>query len=225
MENNIYAIKHYGFVDKIVIKKRLEIIEIIKNNIANLKIEDVLDIGTTKDFDNESSNLIVKGIKGFNKYKSISDQKIDSEYFDKCLTKSITDSFSISEIKDMTSDLVISSAAIEHVGNKSNQIKMIENIIKLTNKIFIITTPNRYYPIDFHTKLPLIHWFSKKFHRFCLKKIGLDFFSKEENLNLISKNDIIEMLEIFKKNIEFKIHTAKLLGLVSNLIIIGKIKI
>ncbi len=31
MENNIYSIKHYGFVDKIVIKKRLEIIEIINN--------------------------------------------------------------------------------------------------------------------------------------------------------------------------------------------------
>ena len=56
MENNIYAIKHYGFVDRIVIKKRLEIIEIIKNNIVNLKIENVLDIGTTKDFNNKSSD-------------------------------------------------------------------------------------------------------------------------------------------------------------------------
>ena len=34
----------------------------------------------------------------------------------------------------MSSDLVISSATIEHVGSYENQIKMLKNIIKLTNK-------------------------------------------------------------------------------------------
>ena len=30
------------------------------------------------------------------------------------------------------------------------------------NKKKFITTPNRFYPIEFHTKLPLIHWIQKK---------------------------------------------------------------
>ena len=50
---------------------------------------------------------------------------------------------------------------------------MIENIIKLTNKYFFVTTPNRFFPIDFHTKLPIIHMFPKKIHRKILRLINL----------------------------------------------------
>ena len=48
---------------------------------------------------------------------------------------------------------------------------MVKNIINLTKKIFFITTPNRFYPIEFHTKLPLIHWLPKRIHRFILSKL------------------------------------------------------
>ena len=40
---------------------------------------------------------------------------------------------------------------------------MLENDIKLTKKIFVITTPNKFYPIELHTKIPLIHWFQSLF--------------------------------------------------------------
>ena len=52
--------------------------------------------------------------------------------FDKILNKSITDDFEDEEINEFRSDLVISNAVIEHVGNFDNQIKMIKNIKKLT---------------------------------------------------------------------------------------------
>ena len=65
--------------------------------------------------------------------------------------------------------MVISSATIEHVGSYDNQFKMIENIMKLTNKYFFITTPNRFFPIDFHTKIPFLHLLPKKIHRKILK--------------------------------------------------------
>ena len=67
---------------------------------------------------------------------------------------------------------------------------MISNIIKLPKKYIVITTPNRLYPIEFHTKIPLIHWFPKNLHRFILEISGLNFLSKEENLNLLSKNEL-----------------------------------
>jgi len=46
--------------------------------------------------------------------------------------------------------------------------------------------------------IPLIHWFPKKIHRFILKKIGLDFFSKESNLNLLSDNELRNICENLK---------------------------
>ena len=121
-----------------------------------------------------------------------------------------------------SSYIVISNATIEHVGNLENQIKMIENIINLTNKIFVITTPNKFYPIEFHTKLPFVHWFPKSIHRKILNLVGMNFFSKEENLNILSKNDLISMLNNFK-NIKYKILHINLLRIKSNFIIIGEI--
>ena len=117
--------------------------------------------------------------------------------------------------------MVISSAVIEHVGSSENQLKMIKNIIKLTKKTFIITTPNRNYPIDFHTKIPFIHWLPKNIHRQILKLIGLKFFSKEENLNLLNKNNLKNFLN--DKNIDYEIVEIKFLGFTSNFIVIGKV--
>ena len=99
---------------------------------------------------------------------------------------------------------------------------MIKNILKLTNKLFIITTPNRGYPIDFHTKMPFIHWLPKKTHRKILNLIGMTFFSKEENLNLLNKKNIERILT--KLNVNFEILNLKLVGITSNFIIIGRVK-
>jgi len=208
--SKIYAVNHYTFIDKIVIKKRQEMCDIINEELSDYTIQDALDIGSTNDLDNKI-------------YKSISDQVISNNFFSKCLTKSITENFSYDEIQSMKSDVVISNATIEHVGGFEQQKKMIENMLLLTKKYFIITTPNRYHPLDFHTKLPILHWFPKKIHRKLLKLLKLEFFSKEENLNLLSKKDLITLLEIVGVN-NFKIFDISLLGFKSNLIVIGKVE-
>ena len=220
--NKTYAINHYTFIDKIVIKKRQEMCDIINESLSDSIIQDALDVGSTNDLDNESSNYLIKNLKNIKIYKSISDQEISDNFFSKFLKKSITQIFSYDEIQSMKSDLVISNATIEHVGSFELQKKMIENILLLTKKYFVITTPNRYHPLDFHTKLPILHWFPKKIHRKLLKLLRLEFFSKEDNLNLLSKKDLIKLLEsVGVKN--YKIFDISLLGFKSNLILIGKI--
>ena len=216
----IYSINHYNFFDKLVLKKRLEISKIINNSIKNLDVRDVLDIGTTNDQLNPSSNIIIKSIKKFRKYKSISDQKIISNFFSKKLKKSITSNFSQKEINQFSSDVVVTNATIEHVGGRKNQKKMINNIIKLTKKIFIITTPNKFYPVEFHTKIPFIHWLPNLVYRKILSYLGLSFYAKEKNLNLLSKRDVKKMLD--HQKIKYEIKFVKLFFLKSNLIIIGK---
>ena len=218
--NLIYAEKHNKFFDKIVLKKRLEIVKIINNEIEKEIIHDVLDIGTTSDKDNESSNIIVKSIKNIKNFKCISDQYVESDFFHKKLRKSITGELSEKEVEEFSSDLVISNATIEHVGGFLNQRKMLENIIKLSKKKFIITTPNRFHPLEFHTKIPLIHWFPKSIHRKILRIVGLSFYAKEENLNLLSENELIKIL--IGQKIVYSIKYIKLLFFKSNLIIIGE---
>lgn len=220
--NNIYVTNHYNFIDRIVIKKRQEMCQIINKELSNNIIKDALDIGTTNDIENKSSNYLIKNLSNIKIYKSISDQKINDIFFSKTLKKSITDQFLDNQIQSMKSDVVISNATIEHVGSFENQKKMLLNIILLSKKFFIITTPNRWYPIDFHTKLPFLHYFPKKIHRKILKMINLEFFSKEENLNLLSKNDLNILLKTCGVS-NFKIFDISLLGIKSNFIVIGKI--
>mgnify|MGYP001289472961 CR=1 FL=1 len=219
-KNLIYSHYHYKFFDKIIFKKRLEIVKIIQTQIDDFKIKDVLDIGTTNDDKNNSSNIIVKNLKRLKNFKSISNQKIKSSFFKKKLNKSITGNFSKKEFNELRSDLVISNATIEHVGSLRNQKKMISNMIKFSKKIFIIITPNRYYPIDFHTKLPFFHWLPKPLHRLILNFIGLKFYANEKNLNLLSKNDFKNIID--QKEVSFRITSINLLKLPSNLILIGK---
>ena len=220
IKNPIYSKFHSEFFDKIIIKKRFEIVNIINQIIVSNKIKDVLDVGTTRDNVNASSNLIAKNLKNINKLYSISDQKIEFPYFEKKLQKSIVEYFLPNEIEEFKTDLVISNATIEHVGSKDNQKKMIENMMKLSRKLIVVITPNRYYPIDFHTKLPFIHWLPKKIHRKILKVINLSFYSKEENLNLLSQNDILELINL--NEIEYEFKYIRLMFFKSNLIFIAK---
>ena len=212
---------HKSFLDKIILKKRNEIVKLTDNFFSDKFLYDVLDIGTTEDTNHKSSNFIIKNLNSFKVYKSISNQKIISNFFKEILTKSITEDFSNMELERFKADLVISNATIEHVGNYKNQIKMCKNIINLSKKYFVIITPNRYHPLEFHTKLPFLHWLPRKFHRVILILLGYKVLSKEENLNLLSKNDLIKIMnEINHKNFNFKY--LNFLFFRSNLILIGK---
>ena len=217
--NNIYSSGHTKFIDSVILKKRQEVLKIINSCIVNLDIYDALDIGTTKDVDNKSSNFIIKNLNNIKKFKSISDQNLNDNFFEKILKKSITKDYSSEETSTYKSDLVLSNATIEHVGNYNNQVQMVKNMNKLSKKVFIIITPNRYHPIDFHTKIPFIHMLPKLIHRKILNLFGYSFFAKEENLNLLSKNDLIDHCKKLKiKN--YKIIPYKLYFFTSNLLLV-----
>jgi hypothetical protein len=221
MEKKIYSTVNSNFLDKISKSKRYDIALIVKNEMRKFKINSILDIGTTEDENLGSSNFLIK--KLFNKKKkfySISDQKITNKFFKKKLKKSITTILNYKEIKNFRADLVVSNATIEHVGSFTNQSKMIKNILKLSKKIFVVTTPNRYHFVDFHTVLPFIHWLPKKIHRKILNMIGYKYLAKEKNLNLLSESDLTKIMNTLKFN-NYKIFNIKFLFFKSNLILIG----
>ena len=224
MKKKLYIQFESNYFDKIINQKRIEMIKLIKKKIKISNINDLLDIGTTEDVSAKSSNIFCKMLNIIPTHKSISNQKITNTRFKVRKKKSITSSFSKEEINLLKSDLVISSATIEHVGSFKNQVKKVKNMINLSKKYFIITTPNNYYPIEFHTKLPLIHWFPKKIYRKILLFLNMDYFANEKNLNLLSKKELDNILSIFNKKIEYRIYEIKFLFFVSNFLAICKIK-
>jgi hypothetical protein len=96
---------------------------------------------------------------------------------------------------DNSFDLVFSSAVWEHVGSRKRQAQFLRELLRVSSKYVFITTPNRWFPIEMHSKLPLLHWLPKNVHRKILGMMGHDILSKEENLNLLDKDDIKIMAE------------------------------
>jgi SAM-dependent methyltransferase len=54
-------------------------------------------------------------------------------------------------------DIVFSNAVIEHVGGRERQRQLVSEAIRVGRRVFI-TTPNRRFPVEVHTRLPLVHW-------------------------------------------------------------------
>lgn len=54
-------------------------------------------------------------------------------------------------------DIVASNAVVEHVGAREVQAAFVREALRVGRRVFL-TTPNRWFPIEVHTKLPLVHW-------------------------------------------------------------------
>ena len=54
-------------------------------------------------------------------------------------------------------DIIYSNAVIEHVGNYEKQKQMAADTMRVGKRWFV-TTPNRWYPFEFHLRLPLVTW-------------------------------------------------------------------
>lgn len=87
-------------------------------------------------------------------------------------------------------DFVHSSAVLEHVGNRANQVAFISELWRVARRGIFVTTPNRWFPVEFHTVLPLVHWLPAGMFRAIMRRTGRSFFAQEENLNLLGSKDI-----------------------------------
>ena len=112
-------------------------------------------------------------------------------------------------------DLVFCSAVIEHVGSRDQQFKLIQELTRV-GKVTVITTPNRFFPLEFHTLTPFIHWLKPSIFRRFLRITGRSFFGDEKNLNLLCERDMDSMIRECDKS--FEKHHHKLLGMTSNLV-------
>ena len=54
-------------------------------------------------------------------------------------------------------DVVHSNAVIEHVGGREQQEAFVREAVRVGRRVFL-TTPNRWFPIEVHTRMPLVHW-------------------------------------------------------------------
>ena len=71
-------------------------------------------------------------------------------------------------------DLGFSNAVIEHVdGGREGQRRFIHELARVARRVFV-TTPNRFFPVEVHTRLPLVHWLPPSAREPLIRARGFD---------------------------------------------------
>lgn len=95
---------------------------------------------------------------------------------------------------DNTFDIAYSNAVIEHVGHFDDQHRFLSELYRVSKRGYL-TTPNRHFPIELHTRIPLLHLILSKqnFDRF-VTKIGKSW-AAGDYMSLLSESDLRRLFE------------------------------
>ena len=183
--------------------------------------ETILDLGVTSDQSYTSSNYLEALYPHKDK---ITAAGIDDARFLETLYPGVTFTFANAldlPFADGSFDIVHSSAVLEHVGSIQNQLRMVTECIRVARRGVCLTTPNRWFPIEFHTQLPLVHWLPKPLGRMILHRLGYRDLATEENLNLMSTRELRDIMKAFPA-CRYRFAPTTLLGWTSNLVLITR---
>jgi len=182
--------------------------------------DSLLDVGVTSDQSYRSSNYLEAWYPWRERITAVG---IDDAAFLETLYPGMT--FVRANALDLpfdngSFDVVHSSAVLEHVGSFQNQARMVAECLRVARRGVCITTPNRWFPIEFHTQLPLAHWLPKPWFRAAARRTRYRFFAEESNLNLTTR---AQLRRIMASHGDWHYHFAptRLGGWTSNLVIMA----
>ena len=87
--------------------------------------------------------------------------------------------------RDNSFDVATSNAVLEHVGNFESQALFVRELCRVAQRVFI-SVPNRYFPIEHHTAVPIAHYNDTLFRMAC-RITGKSEWAQEENLILMTR--------------------------------------
>jgi methyltransferase family protein len=122
---------------------------------------------------------------------------------------------------DGTFDFVHSSAVVEHVGSRENQTLFVRELWRIARKGIFLTTPNRWFPVEFHTSLPLLHWLPPPLFRRIPAVLEQRFFADEGNLNLLSQRSLAAIAETAGMP-DCELRSVSLFGVPTNLLLVAR---
>jgi hypothetical protein len=77
------------------------------------------------------------------------------------------------------------NVVLEHVGSLDHQFQFVRELCRVAKRVFI-SVPNRFFPVEHHTAIPLAHFHDGAF-RFACRLTGKSEWAREENLILMTR--------------------------------------
>jgi ubiquinone/menaquinone biosynthesis C-methylase UbiE len=206
---------------KIAKHQRRKMFESFVNHMRPEVRDTILDVGVTTDQSYDHSNYLEAWYPHRSQITAVG---IDDAEFLETLYPGVR--FTRADARDLpfannTFDFVHSSAVLEHVGSRQEQTQLLREGWRVSRKGVFVTTPNRWFPIEFHTVLPVLHWLPMRIYRKLLAAMGYKFFADESNLNLISRQSLGKAAR--DAGIDyFDIASVSLFGFSTNLLLIAR---
>lgn len=169
----------------------------------------LLDVGFSEDEHSPTDNYLERFYPNPAQITALGIDKADEFSRRYPLVKAVTYSGSTFPFADQSFDVVWSNAVVEHVGDHDRQVAFLAEIQRVGKHGFI-TTPNRFFPVEVHTRVPLLHWLPKPWFDWLLVRMGKGFASGDY-MHLSSRSQFIRMLERAGYR-NFRIHDNRLLG-------------
>lgn len=129
--------------------------------------------------------------------------------------KFVTYDGTIFPFSDKEFDLVWSNAVIEHVGQHDNQVRFVNEMLRVSKKCFF-TTPNKYFPIETHTTVFLLHYYDYLFYKYLVYRSNYT----EDTLSLLSPKSLVRVMEASNAK-EYRIIRNKYYGMTMTFSIIA----
>jgi hypothetical protein len=183
--------------------------------------ETILDIGATNDRTYDASNYLEAWYPYKHKITALGMEDasfLENEYPG---MRFVRGSGVALPFANQSFDVVHSSAVLEHVGSFERQATFVRECSRVARRAIFLTTPNRWFPVEFHTVLPLVHWLPRSWFRATMRLAKLHFFAEEANLNLLSRSDLKRLLSNIS-GYDFRVSSVSLGGWPSNLLSIGQ---
>ncbi len=89
-------------------------------------------------------------------------------------------------------DICWSNAVIEHVGGREKQLLFLREIKRVARRAFF-TTPNRFFPVEVHTRTPFLHYLPKKSFDTYLVRTGKEW-AAGDYMRLLSLRELSFLL-------------------------------
>jgi Methyltransferase domain len=104
---------------------------------------------------------------------------------------------------DHAFDVAFSNAVVEHVGGREDQRRFVQELCRVAPRVFV-STPNRWFPIETHTLVPLVHWLPPRARDRAFAALGRRRWREVE---LLSAR---ELLELFPETVAARVLEARI---------------
>lgn len=159
-----------------------------------------------------ADRLHVKGRQGMDHHVTFHDVLLPA---DRDVRTVSGDTSSVLELPfaDGEFDWVFCNHILEFAGDTVQQFMLLKELNRVARRGLFVTASNRRHPLEFNTRVPLLHWLPETQWKRCLKWMGKQDGRANQQLSLVGADDLSKMANMLSDYASFDIGHIRYLGI------------